>query len=495
MAYAHYDRLSALDQSFLAMEDGCAHMHVGAVGIFDGAPLRARHGGLDQERIFAAAEAAVGHHPRFRQKLTTVPLFGSPVWVDDDHFNLHYHLRFTALPRPGDVRQLKRLTGRIMSQELDRGKPLWEMWFVEGLEDDGFAIISKVHHCMVDGIAGADLMTSMMRPEGMPELKAPGRWMPRPEPAPARLLLDETLRRAATPLLLARAGRELLADPARALRGSRAAVRGLVEALVAGLSPASPSPLNVDIGPHRRFDWARLDLGAIKRIKDALGGTVNDVVLAIVTGAMRRFLRARGESVSTLDFRAMMPVNVRATDDHGALGNRITFLMTRLPVGERDPRARLRAVTATTQTLKSSNKTGGTKLLEEIGDRTFASLFIEVARLGARSRSFNMVVTNVPGPQFPVAFLDARMRAVYPLVPLFTNQALGIALFSYDGGLYWGFNADWDAIPDLHEIVGHVEHEFRALHDAAGIAGVRPAAPARRTRKVPRRRPARAARR
>lgn len=468
MSYVHYDRLSALDASFLDIEDGASHMHVGSVGLFDAKPLRAPHGGIDQERIFAASESTVTQHARFRMKLATIPLFRSPVWIDDEHFNLHYHIRFTALPAPGDVRQLKRLTGRIMSTELDRGKPLWEMWFVDGVEGDRVAIISKAHHCMIDGVSGVDLMASMMKPVAEGTVEPPGKWIPRPAPTPGQLLVDETLRRASAPLLLARAGRELLSDPIRSLRSAATAAGGLVEAIGAGLSPATPTPINVDIGPHRRFDWTRLDLDAVKAIKNRLGGTLNDVVLAIVAGTMRRFLRARGERVGDLDFRVMVPVNVRPESQHGALGNRVSFLMTRLPLGERDPRQRLHKVVETTQQLKGSQQARGAELLEEISDRTFASLFIQMARMGARSLSYNMVVTNVPGPPFRVYFLGSPLREVYPLVPLFSNQGLGIALFSYDGGLHWGFNADWDAVPDLHDVVGDVEHEFRLLADAAG---------------------------
>ena len=496
MAYSHYDRLSALDSSFLEIESDASHMHVGSVGLFDAKPLRSAHGGLDQERILAASEAGAAQNARFRQRLAWVPGFRSPVWIDDDHFNLHYHIRFTALPAPGDLRQLKRLTGRIMSTQLDRGKPMWEIWFVEGVEGDRVAIISKAHHCMIDGVSGVDLMASMMKPVAEERVAAPGQWIPRPAPTPARLLIDEVQRRAAAPLLVAQAGRELLRDPIKSLRSAGNAAAGLIEAVGAGLTPATASPLNVDIGPHRRFDWTRIDLDAVKAIKNGLGGTLNDVVLAIVAGAMRRFLRARGERVGELDFRCMVPVNVRAADQQGALGNRVSFLMARLPVGERDPRRRLQQVIETTQQLKGSRQAQGAQLLEEISDHTFASLFIQMARMGARSLSYNMVVTNVPGPPFRVYFLGSPLREVYPLVPLFENQGLGIALFSYDGGLYWGFNADWDAVPDLHDVVGDVEREFKLLADAAGVSTVaakaEPAAqPPAMSRRTPRRHVAR----
>jgi len=491
MTYTHYDRLTALDASFLAIEDHNAHMHVGSIGLFDAAPLRGPHGGLDLERILAMSDGALGHHPRFRQKLARVPLLGDPVWVDDDRFNLQYHVRHTALPPPGDERQLKRLAGRIMSQQLDRGKPLWELWYVEGLSGDRFAVITKIHHCMVDGVSGADLMAAMMHPDAnAPAVTAP-RWLPRLAPAPAHLFADELGRRASLPLDIARGAGALLMQPRRSLGVMRDALESVGAALTAATAPASPTPLNCDIGPHRRFDWTRLDLDIVKEIKRCHGGTLNDVVLAIVAGAMRRFLRHRGEQVDDLLFRAMVPVSIREAGEHGRLGNRVSFMMAPLPLAERDPVRRLHRVSETMQALKHSKQRRGGELMEELSDRVSTGLFAQIARLGARTQPYNMVVTNVPGPQFPVYLLGAPLRAVYPLVPLFSNQALGIALFSYDGGLFWGFNADWEAVPDLHDVVGFVEAESHALHAAAASAPVaqrerkrplRPAEPHRKAR-------------
>jgi WS/DGAT/MGAT family acyltransferase len=470
MAYAHYDRLSALDASFLGIEDHNAHMHVGTVGVFDMGPLEDPHGGLDMERVLASADGTLAHHPRFRQKLAYVPLLGNPVWVDDEHFNLSYHVRHTALPPPGDDRQLKRLAGRIMSQQLDRGKPLWELWYVEGMTGDRFAVISKMHHSIVDGISGVDLMSSMMGPDQNAPPATPPRFVPRPAPTPGRLLADEMMRMASLPLDVARGARALLTQPRRSVAAARDAFEGLGEALRAAFAPASPTPLNCDIGPHRRFDWAKLDLDVVKGIKNRHGVTINDVVLAVVAGALRRFLRRRGEQVEDLTFRAMVPVNVRAAADHGRLGNRVSFMVAPLPLGEPDPERRLRQVAATMQAAKQSKQRHGGELLEEVSDRLFSGLFGQVARLGARTLPYNVVVTNVPGPQFPVYLLGAPLREAYPLVPLFSNQALGIALFSYDGGLFWGFNADWDAVPDLHELVGAVDAECAALSQMAASA-------------------------
>ncbi|MGH7790376.1 MAG: WS/DGAT/MGAT family O-acyltransferase, partial [Candidatus Binatia bacterium] len=468
MSYSHYDRLTALDASFLGIEDHSCHMHVGSVGIFDAGPLRSRDGDLDMDRIMAMADAILARHPRFRQKLAYVPLLGSPVWVDDARFNLSYHVRHAALPPPGTDRQLKRLAGRIMSQQLDRGKPLWELWYIEGLRDDRFAVIAKIHHCMVDGVAGTDLMASMMGPDPhhVPSSKG-SKWMPRPAPSALQLLTDETLRRAGLPLDVARAAGTLVAHPRRALGTLRDALGSVGEVLLASASSATPTPLNCDIGPHRRFDWVRLDLDVVKSIKNHLGATVNDVVLAIVAGALRRFLAQRGESVDDLTFRAMIPVNMRQTSEHAQLGNRVSLMVAALPLAEPDPVRRLQHVVETMRTLKGSNQRHGTELLAEVSDRLSGSLLTQFARLTSRALPYNIVVTNVPGPPFPVYTLGAPLREVYPLVPLFANQGLGIALFSYDGGLYWGFNADWDALPDLHDLVDAVAAECETLRRAA----------------------------
>ncbi len=464
MSYVHYDRLSALDATFLAIESPDVHMHVGAVHLFQGDPLRAADGSLDFERIRALSEPALRRSGRFRQRLERIPWFGHPVWVDDPQFNLNYHLRHTSLPEPGDARQLKRLAGRIFSQKLDLHRPPWEMWIVEGLEDGRFAVITKVHHCMIDGISGADLMAGFMQGSAdEPARTSSLRWVPRPKPSGAQLVTEELRRRASLPVKVIGAGLSALREPLHTFDRARRAVEAVAEALSHGLGSASATPLNDAIGPYRRFDWTRMDLSEVKQVKNRLGGTVNDIVLAVVAGAMREFLGRRSVSVEGIDFRAMLPVNVRAADQRGKLGNRVAFLMARLPLQEKDPRARLRCVIETTQELKASSTVAGGELLEELSDWTTGALFAGFSRLAASTRSYNMVVTNIPGVQFPVYFAGARMDEIYPLVPLFSNQALGIALFSYNGTLFWGFNADWDAMPDLHDLVALVHQEFDAL--------------------------------
>ncbi len=463
MAYHHYDRLTALDSVFLEVEEPGVHMHVGSVAIFEPGPLRTEDGGIDFDRVRELCEAGLQRAPRFRQRLAHVPIANRPVWVDDEHFNLLYHVRHTSLPFPGDERRLKRLVGRIMSQKLDREKPMWELWFVEGLEGGRFAVISKIHHCLIDGIAGVDLTGAFMGPDPDYRAQRPEhRWMPRPAPSSLTMVRDEFRRRASLPRKAVASAVGALSRRESLDRASRAA-SGFVESLTTSLTPASETPLNVPIGPHRRFDWTRFDLGVVKEVKEKLGGTVNDVVLACVSGAVRWYLEEVGTDVREIDFRSFVPVSTRSQAERGRPGNRVSMIVTRLPVDEPDPRKRLERVTEETRARKESGQARGNEALEELSDWTSPALLANFTRMAASRRAYNLVVTNVPGPPMPVYMNGARLLETYPLVPLFTNQALGIALLSYDGGLYWGFNADWDALPRLHDLVQAVEREYETL--------------------------------
>lgn len=467
MAYSHYDRLSALDATFLAIEKPQVHMHVGAVAIFDAGPLTNAAGELDAERIRGAIDAALSGSPRFRQKLSLIPVLGHPVWVDDDRFDLRYHVRHTGLPRPGDARMLKRLAGRIMSQKLDREKPLWELWVVEGLTDGRFATIVKAHHCMVDGISGLDLLIRMLRPDKDSTLPPPKKWYPRPPPNTTRLIANEVIHRASLPIAMLRAAGSAMRRPREVAGDLQEALLGFGEVLGAGLKPTSSTLLNPEIGPHRRFDWLRSDLTAIKEVRSRLGGTINDIVLATAAGAIGRFLRQRGETPSDQVFRAQIPMSIRTEAERGTTGNRVVMLTAELPIDEEDPRLRLSKIMETTARLKSSRQRAGVEFIEDLSDRTLTSLFVTFARLATWQRSFNIVITNVPGPRIPIYLLGARLREIYPLVPLAWNQALGIALFSYDGSLNWGFNSDWEALPDVHSFVTAIEEEFESLCKSA----------------------------
>lgn len=463
----YYERLSALDASFLGLEDSNCHMHVGAVSIFDAGPVRTPDGGIDIEKIRSAIHARLHLVPRFRQRIAYIPYENHPIWVDDKRFRLAYHVRHTALPHPGDDRTLKRLVGRIMSQPLDRKRPLWEMWVVEGLENDRFALVSKTHHCMVDGISGADLMSVILSPFPEDDPGVPEPWTPRPEPTRAQLIVDELVRRAEQPLAAAKAIIDTLRHPEQRVHQIADAIEGIMETLAPAFSPVSPTPLQVEVGPHRRFDWTDMSLAEVKEVKRVLGGTVNDVVLATVSGALRRFFERRGLNPDELEIRAMVPVSVRAHNERGHLGNRVTQIAAPLPVHIADPVARLHAVTETTKDLKESKQALGGEVLTAISEWTVPNLLVQAVRLAARTRPYNLIVTNVPGPQVPLYLLGAQMRTAYPVVPLFENLGVVVGLFSYNGGLFWGVNADWEHFPDLHDFILDIEHAFRELQAAA----------------------------
>jgi WS/DGAT/MGAT family acyltransferase len=470
VAQTFYEPLSAMDAMFLEIEDAKVHMHMGGVSIFEAAPLRGPTGGLDVDRILEFAEAQLHKSPRLRQKLAWIPLFDRPAWVDDAHFNLAYHIRHSALPPPGDVRQLKRLAGRILSQGLDRAKPLWETWLVEGLEGERFAVLSKLHHCMADGMSSGDLagMLTGMAPRKKPRPAPP--WVPRAVPEDARLVASELMRRTTAPLSLLGGASDAETAAERSGVGESLArigrlVRGAARAAETGLHGASETPLNVEIGPHRRFDWVRLDLPRVKELGHAAGGKLNDAVLGVVAGAVRRFLLDRGEDVSRLTFRAAVPVDVRTEADRGRLGNRVSSLVVELPVGEADPWKRLEQIVDTTRDLKGSGESQAVDVMGRLADWLPAGAMAGISR--ASNRAVNMIVTNVPGPRQPVYMLTARMLESYPIVPLMASQALNIAIFSYEHGLFVGFLADWDALPDLHDFVEAVPMELEALGKAA----------------------------
>jgi diacylglycerol O-acyltransferase len=468
MGRPHYERLSALDAAMVFMETSHTHMHIGEVGILEAAPLVTGTGALDIERIRAHIASGLDQIPRHRQRLAFVPIEQHPVWVDDHRFNLGYHVRHTALPPPGSLRQLKRMVGRIMSQKLDLSKPLWELWVVEGLEGGRFAMVTKLHHCMVDGISAVNVISASFSPDPAAPARPPSAWRPRPAPSAMALAMGELQRRAGAPVALARSVAAALAHPRDTIRTIRDTAEGAVEAVAGKLQPASNTPLNVEeVSPHRRVDWTRFDLEDVKAVKNHLGGKVNDVVLATVAGAIRRYLRLHHAAVNGLDFRVVVPINTRPASALGALGNRVVPTLARLPLEIRDPRERLRIIAKTTQALKASKQIGAVELFEDMSNWIDAAPVAALVRRVTRWWAGNLIVTDVPGPQLPLYLLGAQLLEGYPFVPMMANQALGIALLSYAGGLYWGFNADRDAIPDLHDLVECFTAEFAELKRVA----------------------------
>ena len=460
---SRFERLGVLDELFLHLEGPDTHMHVGGAAIFEGPPP-------DYEEVLDMVRARLQMVPRFRQKLVTVPFgLGRPAWVDDTHFNLEYHVRHTALPSPGDDSKFRRLTARIMSQQLDRAKPLWEIWFAEGLTNDRFALISKTHHCLVDGVSGADIMSVILDLGPEPQHIDPQPWRPDPEPTPDQLLLDALRERLTSPAEIVRTLQSSVIDPGKIPNRLLESVRALAAFVGGSLDFAPTSSLNQPIGPHRRFETVLVELAEIKRIKNALGGTVNDVVLAAVAGGLRRLLKARGERVDELVLRAMVPVSVRAEAERGALGNRVASMWAPLPVYEPDPRRRLEKISETMGDLKQSGQAVGAQVLASLGEYAPPTIVAQAARLVARQRAFNLVVTNVPGPQIPLYTLGREMKEVYPVLPLADNTTLGVALLSYNGTIGFGLLGDYDTAADVAVLAEGIEKSIAELSAVASV--------------------------
>ncbi|HEY2632276.1 MAG TPA: wax ester/triacylglycerol synthase family O-acyltransferase, partial [Solirubrobacteraceae bacterium] len=419
--------------------------------------------------------------PRYRQKLAFVPFDqGRPVWADDPHFNPRYHIRHTGLPRPEDETELKQLAGRVFSQRLDRSKPLWEMWLVAHMAGDRFAVIAKTHHALVDGISGVDITTVLFdaSPEPLTPPRAPAPWVARPLPGQAKLLSDALRERSTMPAEMLRGAKATLRRPRKALAHLKDTVVGVSATTLAGVSaPAPPSPFNVDITSHRRYTWVDGDLDQFKAIKNSLGGTLNDVVLAVVSLALGRHMRAQGLNTEGLVLKAMVPVSVRAEVERGALGNRVAAMWAPLPVGVPDPAECLAQVRLEMDGLKHSGQAVGAEVLTNLAGFAPPTILSQAARLQARQRFFNLVVTNVPGPQFPLYLLGRKLKALYPVVPLARRQALGIAVMSYDGHLGFGLLADYDALPELETIAYELDRSIAALATAAGVGGRKRRAP------------------
>ena len=462
---AHKDRLSAVDASFLHQERAASHMHVGALVIFEGPPPA-------REEFARHIESRLHLVPRYRQKLA-FPRFemGRPFWVDDPRFNLDYHVRHTALPEPGGIEQLRGLAGRIFSQRLDRSKPLWEIWLVQGLEDNRFALISKTHHALVDGVSGVDIATVLFDlSEVPPEQTDPEPWEPAPEPSDAELVAEGVRGLVKAPAGLVGRALDVIQHPGEALDEARETTAALGEVVWAGMNPAPEVPLNVEIGPHRRVWWLPSRLDDYKAVKNALGGTVNDVFLAVVAGALGRWLRARGVRTEGLELRGLVPVSIRSKDDTGKLGNRIASMRGPLPVYAQDPVERLRVVREAMAHVKESKQALGAEVIANLEDFAPPTLLAMASRINFSTRLFNLIVTNVPGPQFPLYLLGREMLELVPVAFLPEDHALAVAAMSYNGRLELGLLADYDAMPDVEELAGYFEDSLAELLEAAQAA-------------------------
>lgn len=461
------DRLSPLDASFLHIESGVSHMHIASVGVFEG-PCPGQRAVAD---MIAGKLPLV---PRYRQVVRTVPLhLGRPLWVDDAHFNIDYHVRHTALPAPGGEAELRRLVGRVMSQPLDRSKPLWEVWVVEGLEDGQWAMLSKTHHAMVDGVSGTDLLAVVMDISPEPSDPVPDTWEPAPVPSDGALLAGALLDMARSPYEQMRAVRASTRVPRQALRAAADVVGGVV-AMRGLIRPTPPSSLNGPLSPHRRYAWAAVTVDDIKRVRKSIGGSFNDVVLAAITRGFRELLLERGEPVDRV-VRTLVPVSVRARDASGrAVGdgtfdNRVSAMFAELPVSLEDPVERLKAVTAQMGVLKESNQAVAAEAMTSLSGFAPPVLLALGTRIASRAaqRNVNTVTTNVPGPQIPLYSAGRRMLRAYPYVPLAGQVRVGVAIFSYDGQVTFGITGDYDSAPDIEVLAKGIEAGMAELTEAA----------------------------
>jgi WS/DGAT/MGAT family acyltransferase len=464
--------MSPMDSSFLHIENDTTPMHIGGVSIFEGPPPP-----FEDLRAMVAGKLALV--PRYRQKVRSVPLAaGPPVWIEDPHFSIDYHLRRTAIPAPGEDAQLRQMAARVFSQHLDRNKPLWELWMVEGMTSGRWALLSKVHHCMVDGVAATDLMSVMFSDETLGGEDAGGplaHWSAPPEPSAIDVLV-RTLVRRASPAGQLETFRQALRAPRETMRTVAEVARG---ALAAGpsLRPVGASSLTGPIGPHRRWSWATMRLADVKTVRAALGGTVNDVVLSVITNGFRALLDERGEhSPPERVVRTMVPVSVRRRGERGVYNNRVSAVFAGLPVGLDDPAQRLERIRAEMDGVKQSKQAVAGDVLSSLSGFAPPLLLALGSRLVTVSPRLNMhtATTNVPGPQQPVQTLGRKMIESFPFVPVVGSIRIVVAIFSYDGGLYFGVTGDYDGAPDIEVLTSGIE---RGMQDLLALA-----APPKRSR-------------
>jgi len=462
------DRLSPMDASFLHVEDDVSHMHIASIAIFEG-PAPA------YDAVQQTIAAKLPLVPRYRQVVRFVPLdLGRPVWVDDPHFNIEYHVRHTALPAPGGEAELRKLVGRVMAQQLDRGKPLWEIWMVEGLDDGHWALLSKTHHAMVDGVSGTDLLAVIMDTAPTATAAVTDTWKPAAAPSGAQLAARAVLDMARSPYEQVRAVRASLRVPRQAARQVGEVVRGV--AAMRGVVRRPPaSSLNGPLGPHRRYAWAATSVDDIKTVRKALGGSFNDVVLAAITRGFRDLLLSRGETVDRV-VRTLVPVSVRPRDASGrAIGdgtfeNKVSAMFAELPVGVSDPVERLAAVSVQMAELKESNQALAAEAMTSLSGFAPPVLLALGTRIASRAaqRNVNTVTTNVPGPQMALYMAGRRMIKAYPYVPLAGQVRVGVAIFSYDGQVTFGITGDYDSAPDIDVLACGIEDGMKEMLKRSG---------------------------
>ena len=457
------DRLSPSDMSSLLAERGPIHVHVGATIVVEGESP-------DFDELVTHVEQRLNLVPRFRQRVTRTPLgLDNPVWADDPRFDIRWHVRRAALPRPCSMAELRELVGQLMSQPLDFERPLWQLYLIEGLEGNRHAYVNKTHHALVDGVSAVDVGTVILDPsrDGTEITVADEPWEP-DQPSPGMLMVRGASERIARPLRGARkAARSAVAMP-RATASNVMRTAEAFASLAAGGPSASPTFINGEIGRDRRVAFVSTDLGLMKGARAETDATVNDVILAGATGGLRRCFERRGEPLPE-HIVALVPMSVRRPEEQNDLGNRVATLMVPLPIRELDPVERLRAIHAQTQRLKSSKQAQAASLVIEATGWTPPTINRVLAGAISRPLNWNLVVSNVPGPQVPFYLLGRRIEAIYPFVPLSPQgHALSVGVLSYDGGVYFGLAGDRDVLPDLDLLAADLAE---ALDEQIGATG------------------------
>lgn len=480
------ERLSSADVSFFYLEGRTTPQHVGGLAVF--APLA---NGFDYDRLVRLLEERISLVPRYRQKLRPIPgHLAHPVWVDDPNFDITYHVRRSALPSPGTEAQLLEFCARILSRPLDRARPLWEMYLLEGLADGQVAIVTKTHHSMLDGLGSIDIAQVILDSSPEPRRTVEALWMPEPEPSAKELVLDALTRAACRPAAVFDALRLGIGHARVSNRRQVPALGHAVSTAVALLRPASPTPLKAKIGLQRRIAVARTRLEDYQQVRTIRGATVNDVVLATVAGALRGWLLQRGQALApALTVRALVQGSVSDSEQTGA--NRVAARRVTLPVGEASPLRRLELIGGASAEHKGSGRRGNADILVTLSGFAPPTLHAVGARAAHRlaRRMFSLAVTDVPGPQQPLYAAGARMTQMFPILPLGTGQAVSIGLTSYDGGVFYGVNGDRDAMPDVALLATLLEESLAELVEASR-AGPAPHAVAGEDGRVGRRRPA-----
>ncbi len=457
-----YERLTAADAVFLRIESTHEPQHVGSLSVIEGAPLRDADGRIRLDHLRDHVARRTLRVPRLRQRIMEVPYGqGRPVWIDDEHFDIDYHVRLTALPRPGDDDQLATLMSRLQSLPLDRARPLWEMWFVDGLVDDHVALIIKTHHALGDGIANVDLALALVDLEPDPPADDPApAWSPRPAPTPIHLLSDALREQLARPTRVARR----LLDTARDPRPAFEAATNVGRTVANFLAKPPAAPWNVPVSAHRRWVSASVPMHGVRTVRRRHDVSINDIVLAACSGALRTFLVGHGDTdIDDRVVKAMVPVSLRGDDQRGdTLGNLVSLIIVDLPVDEPDPVARLERIHAMTSELKGSGLVDGAQRILDIAD-AITPLAGPLTRFVSRSIPMNLVITNIPGPPVPLYLCGARFLRVFPYVEVIDNEGLTIAVVSYDDHLHFGITADRDVMADVGEVAASIEHEFAVL--------------------------------